>query len=322
MAALLIVLFHFTYAYNDKAVNSGVYAVDWGWSVPWGYAAVVTFFMMSGYLAARVLAVADSSRVERTPRNFVWHKLRRFYPAYWLAMTVTSIVLALFFVEEAPTFWGWVANLTMVSQLMRVPFVDGAYWYMQCELLLCLWTGVLILVGNRHKLLIVLGVWAVVAIFLSQTLEIKALRVVRIITVASNCHNYIAGIVLYGVARQRRVSTGSWIVMALCLTNTLLWNGLLSAPTTFFVVTVALVAFAERLDGVLPPANPLVRCLTWVAGISYPLYLCHEMIGFTIIRHIRLAGWEHPTLILIPIVVCVILALAIECLTGAMFRNR
>ncbi len=321
VAAMLIVLFHFTYAYNDNAANAGEYATDWGWSVPWGYAAVATFFMLSGYLAARVLAVAGERRKERSPKSFVWHKLKRFYPTYWIAMTLTAVVLALFFAEEAPTFVGWAANLTMVSQLMRIPFVDGAYWYMQCELVLCLLTGALVAIRSPRRLMLTLGIWVTVAIILSQTLEIKALRVVRIVAVAQYCHNYIAGIVLYGVACRRQVSTGAWVVLALCFANAVVWNGLQSAPTVFFVSTVVLVAFVERLDGVLPPKNRLVRCLTWLAGISYPLYLCHEMIGFTIIRHMRTEGWSNPAMILVPIAVCILLAWGIDRVINSLTRR-
>lgn len=304
VAAVMIVLFHFTCAYNDNSFNTGIYTTHWGWSVWWGYAAVATFFMLSGFLAARYLLQSTDS----TPQKFFINKMKRFYPSYWLAMTITAVVLCLFWKEESPTFIGWLANLTMVSRLFGVPFVDGAYWYMQCELMLCIITAFLMLVRSERVLLRVILAWILLAVLLSFTEEVKALRVFRIISVSEYCHSYIAGLILFMGLRNHRFSLLMLLILALCAVNSVLWSGVLSPLTTFFVVTSVVILIVKRLDSVIPENNPVVRCVVWIAGISYPLYLLHEMVGFTIIRYMQVAGMTPPVMILVPIAVCVVLA--------------
>ncbi len=308
-AALMIVLFHFTWAYNDKSVNSGVYATDWPWSVWWGYAAVATFFMMSGYLATPHIIDRQPD-----PRKFIFKKLKRFYPAYWVSMTVTAIVLYLFFKEESVSLSGYLVNLTMVSQLFRVPFVDGVYWSMQCELLFCLIAASLMFLGGGRKLDRALIVWIALAIALSFTTGIKPLRVFRIVTIGAYCHNFIAGIVIcrFSMSGRNRLSPAEMLTLVLCLTNSIVWSGAFTPPTVFFALTAAVLLTLDRLDKIICNDNVIVKALGWIAMISYPLYLTHEMIGFTIIRHMQLAGWRHHLFIIVPITVTFAIGWAIH----------
>ena len=76
----------------------------------------------------------------------------------------------------------------------------------------------------------------------------------------------------------------------------------------FFVVSAILIYTAELLDRYISGNNVVVRAFSWLAAISYPLYLIHEMVGFTVIRQMRAHGLTHPTTILIPI--AIVLAIA------------
>ena len=314
LSAILIVLFHYTYAYNVRPSSAGIYAADWGWSVWWGYAAVATFFMMSGYLAAPSLV-----RGKTTPGKFIRKKALRFYPTYWAAMTVTTIVLYLFYREEAISLIQYAANLTMVSQLFRIPFVDGVYWSMQCELIFCLICACLMLLRRPESLRNVLHGWIILAIALSFTLDMKALRILRIITIGSYCHDFIAGIVIRNSAREGHFSWTSGWLLTLCLVNSILWHGLLSPATTFFLITVGLLYFLPELDKIIPPGHSAVKAIAWIAAISYPLYLVHEMIGFTIIRRLQFYGITHPIAILIPISAAIGIAWLIHILVEKKF---
>ena len=317
-AALLVMLFHFTSAYNRHSGSEGIYATQWQWSVWWGYAAVATFFMMSGYLAGMSLATRERQR----PGSYLVKRARRFYPAFWISMTVSSLVLLIWYSEEAPDAVQYLVNLTMISRLFGVPFIDGVYWSMQCELLFCLICAGLLMIRRTDTLVKALAAWLVITVALSFTGGIKELKFMRIITICDYSHDFVGGIVLYMVTRAViKRSAAAWM-LALCLLNSIVWHGIFTPGTIFFVVTALLLALLTRLDAMVKDSNWGVKALVWVAGVSYPLYLVHEMVGFTIIRRLQAAGLTHEATILIPIAACLVIALTITRTVSLIEKRR
>lgn len=317
LSAILIILFHYTFAYNERPSSTGLYQTDWGWSVWWGYAAVATFFMLSGFLTGPSLVNRKT-----TPGRFIKKKFLRFYPAYWVAMTVTTIVLVCFYREEAVSLTQYAANLTMVSQLFRVPFVDGVYWSMQCELVFCLICAGLMCIKRPQNLSRVLFIWLILAIALSFTTDVKATRLFRIITICSYCHDFIAGIVMRRASLNSTLSTSETWLLILCFINSVVWHGLFTPSTIFFVITATILFFVRRIDKVIPSSNRVIAVIIWIASISYPLYLVHEMVGFTIIRHLQWNGITHPVSILIPIAAALVLAWIIHAVVEKKILRR
>lgn len=309
LSAVLIVLYHFTYHYNESAAVSDKLKFEIPWGVWWGYAAVSVFFMLSGYLAGKYLLNTGSS-----PRRYLWHKARRLYPTYWVAMTLTSIVLAVLYEEVSPGWMGWMANLTMVSRLFGVPFVDGVYWTMQCELIFCIIIALLINVKHRRTLITILTIWVGVALLLSIMSDVKLIKPMKIALIIDHCHDFVAGIALYMLGRKglgQKTRLALYTLLAMCVCNAVAWYGL-SPRSVLTVISIMLIALSSRLDNVIPDNNPIVRALVWIATISYPLYLVHEMIGFTIMRHISTSGSTSTLLITIPIATVLIIACLIH----------
>lgn len=309
VAALLIVAFHYTVAYNDNSFTTSDLRADWGWRMPWGFAAVVTFFMLSGFLSARWLLAS------KRPAAFVWKKLKRFYPAYWVCMTLSCVVLYGWFREASVGFWEWAANLTMVSQLLRVPFVDGVYWTMQCELVFMLFMAVLIPIRRVRTLRWTLALWVGAAIALGLAADVRALRLPRMVLCSQYCQYFVAGIALWRIGRLGwRAALPEVGILVLCGICAVVQNSPAFTYLGFFGVTAVALLGAERMDRVLDWRNPLVRVLGWVASVSYPLYLFHEMAGFAVIRHMRAAGWAHPLALLLPVALSLGVAWAVHML--------
>lgn len=307
LAAVCIVLFHYTSAYYDKPEYSLSIVTYNGWEAWWGYAAVATFFMLSGYLASGHIIGKKLS-----PGRFIVKKARRFYPVFWVSMTVTTIFLLLFTTDQRIGIVQYIANLTMVSQLFRVPFIDGVYWSMQCELMFCLICALFIFLPSQRALTKALYIWILAAILLSFTLDMKAFRLFRIISIGSYCHDFVAGIVIYRLQRASIPRRQAIYLLVLCAVNSVCWHGLLSPATAFFIVSALLLLAVARLDKVIPAANPIVKIIIWIAAISYPLYLVHEMIGFITLRHLHLHGITHPLAAAVPIVLSLAIAAAIH----------
>lgn len=303
-AALLIVFFHFTWAYNNNPAHAaGVYHADWGWSVPFGYAAVVTFFMLSGYLAARYV-FAGGRRGGASPKRFIVKKLKRFYPTFWVCMTFTAVVLTLWYTEERVSLLQWAANLTMVSRLFGVPFVDGAYWTMQCELIFVVIAAGLSLVTEPRRIYRILLAWIIISLAVQLCGFPKFLRWALI---TNHSQDFIAGMVIYRLRRER-ITWLTGVILLLCPVNAATLDGPFGSSIFFFVVSAILIYTAELLDRYISGNNIVIRVFSWIAAVSYPLYLIHEMVGFTVIRQMRAHGLTHPATILIPI--AIVLAIA------------
>lgn len=283
ISALLIVLFHYTAYYNSYPGNES-YQYDFGISVDWGYAAVVTFFMLSGYLVTPVLVKHNV-----VPRAYIAKKFKRLYPAYWVAMTVTSLVLLTMFAEQAVTIPQYLVNLTMVSPIFKVPFVDGVYWSMQYELIFCLICALLLFLRNDKALVRTLFVWMAVAVLLT-VVPFKFLRFLRLVFISYHAYAFVGGMIISLYAMRRVGTTVLLSLLGFCAVLCTLNYGLMSAYMAFFAATCVLLTLVGRLDARLSGNNWAVRAISWVAMISYPLYLLHQMAGYSLLRHLHRLG--------------------------------
>lgn len=306
VAALLIVLFHYTWHYNATAAAP----LDMQWGVWFGFAAVITFFMLSGFLSSGLIFSTGGDR-----KRYLLRRLRRFYPAYWICMTLTVVVLALFYTEQSLTAGEWAVNLTMVSRLFGVQFADGAYWSMQYELIFCLYVVLFMGIRDKGRVMRILCIWMALAIVLnclpSEEMPKIVRRVTRILDYAvmsHYCHCFAGGIALYALVSGRRDRQAA-TVLALSTLNAVICSGVLSPEFVFFVATAVLLYFSGRLNRCVNATNPAVRAICYIAAISYPLYLIHEMVGFAALHQYTRAGYSHPA-ILLPLIAGVILLAA------------
>ena len=143
LSALLIMLYHYTYRYND--IVSPVH--DWHIKVIWGNAAVNVFFLLSGFLTAYTM----SDRL--SPSIYLRKRALRLYPTYWTCLIVTSIIVYLYFPSLSLSLKHILINLTMFQGFLGVPNVDGVYWTLKCEIHFYLFVFLFLLLfkGNNIK---------------------------------------------------------------------------------------------------------------------------------------------------------------------------
>jgi peptidoglycan/LPS O-acetylase OafA/YrhL len=129
-----------------------------------GNIAVAGFFVLSGFLITR------SAERARTVPRFLWHRFLRIFPAFWVCLVVTALVLApVVALLEGRSLAGYVAaagdspwrylvvnaDLTMrqygvAGLLSQVPYpraFDGSLWTLRFEFGCYLAVGVLAAVG-------------------------------------------------------------------------------------------------------------------------------------------------------------------------------
>lgn len=279
IAALLVVLFHFTTRYDDLYHHTAPTL----FSVPWGHLGVNLFFMISGYVIFMTL--------ERTtrPLDFVVSRVSRLYPAYWVAIVLTfTVVYWLGLPGKEVSATHALANLTMLHSFFNVPNVDGVYWTLEVELLFYAWALLcyrLGLLGRVHWILAALfGLrlcYHLAATWFGIDLPWIASRLLILPFIAW----FGAGIMVYRLSR----GSDSWRQDLACIAAAVLLVGV----TDSVGMGLLLAALAPLLYGAARGRIPLLdsRVLVGLGTISYSLYLLHENIGWAVMRQLETRGW-------------------------------
>lgn len=125
LAALLVVGYHYTTRYQELFGHPAPLRL----SLPLGHYGVQLFFVISGFVIFMTL--------ERTQdwRDFLVSRFARLFPAYWVAVLLTWLVVWRFSLpgREVPASAMWI-NLTMLQGWLHAPHVDGVYWTLTVEL--------------------------------------------------------------------------------------------------------------------------------------------------------------------------------------------
>lgn len=297
IAAVLVMLFHFTTRYNQLYGHETPTA----FALPWGHYGVNLFFMISGFVIFMTL-----HRVRR-PLDFVVSRFSRLFPAFWVAVIVTFFLThAMDLPEKGASAGTAFMNLFMIHGLLNIPHVDGVYWTLEIELLFYAMAFSLYLMGRLDKVHIVLLL--LLGLRLTYFLAAKFAGIEMSWTLSHLLILPYIGWFVCGIMIYRRVTFPSdtplkdWGVLISAISVLTIADGpgigLLAAVLSLILMAAAL--------GKLPwLANPL---LAWLGAISYTLYLLHENIGWGVILHAERIGLPADLAIILAIVVALILA--------------
>lgn len=295
LAALAVVLFHFTYFIADMFPGSSRASL----AFTYGWFGVQLFFAISGFVI--LLTLGRTTRTADFLRTRFW----RLFPTYWLAALLTFVAMRLFGpVKLQVETWEFAANLSMIQlylePLTGARMVDGAYWSLNVELLF--YAGMLLL----WRLRLLDRVEMVLAVWLSLKWAWPWLNPsVETLLLLNHLPFFAIGIATYRIhAGQRRVVEQLplllWVFV--CVTGNHVWP----AP----VLTAGLIAiFLAIATGHL--AWFRWRPLGWLGDLSYPLYLLHGYIGLALILHLRRAGLDGDTAAWLMVAVSIGLAAAV-----------
>ena len=302
LAAVAVVLFHYTTRYDQLFGHSATLQGDVGW----GHYGVDLFFMLSGFVILMTLErTADTWR-------FAWGRFTRLYPAYWAAAALTFVVVACcglpgqeLSIREA------LVNLTMIQSLLGSPHIDGAYWSLQAELIF--YANMLFIYrwGAFRKPLVTVVGWVGLATLVHCTRELAAPRWALVTEVLDELATvaslefiplFAIGILFYtsrGSVRMPRQTLATWIG---CLLAVGLVHGTKTMVVDAALSGILLGAVQGRLRFLA------TRLLVYLGAISYTLYLSHQNIGYVIIRYLESSGVGPPVAILLSLLSALLLA--------------
>jgi peptidoglycan/LPS O-acetylase OafA/YrhL len=298
IAACLVLLYHFSYQNDPQKV--------WPFRIPWGHFGVELFFVISGFVI--LMTIERSGRVS----EFVISRVTRLYPAYWCALLFTTAVLLLLVPSEVHPVQ-FVANLTMMQTLVRIPSIDGSYWTLAVEMVFYGWIVVWFRFRDVRRpiewyCLGWMGVTAAIrAAFLLKHMEMPRLFATPFLL---NYSQFFAiGICQYRLyTRQANALTGVTIAAG-CLMS--LFGGadtsLNPGPVVYLIVTCVVTAcvYLASQSRLSLLRNPV---LLFFGDISYPLYLIHQRVGEEVSSWTRAHHW--PEWVSIPSILALLVTVA------------
>ncbi|MGZ0147594.1 acyltransferase family protein [Kribbella sp. WER1] len=253
----------------------------------YGYLGVDLFFTISGF-------VVLLSAWNRSPRSFVVSRAVRLYPAYWVAVTLTTLVSVGFSQGRFPvSLPQYLANLTMFNSLPNIRNVDVVYWTLWAELRFYVMILVLTWIGiTARRVTIFCWAW-LAAMFVFQAGLLP--HATDLVLNTQFAHYFIAGMALCLIHRFGPTPQ-TLAIVALSLGNAI-YRGIGFADRVGIryhteihrtvVVAIIVAIFAIMLAVALKLTHRLGQPWFAVLGaLTYPLYLVHAHIGFVIFERL------------------------------------
>ncbi len=274
----------------------------------YGNLGVQLFFIISGFVIVQSLN-------GKTLKEFAVNRFLRLFPLFWILCTATYLLTLIIPHTSTVNFTEYLRSMTMLGDLFNgivgyTRLIDPSYWTLTVELIF--YTGIAIFTYffSNKNIRYFLGFWLVSSVIafafnVDHNFYIKLLLVrhasyfafggaLALITTkqANNIFDkyfdwaLLFGSSLYATYIHPRALEPYYVV------NPLDEKIITVLHIIFFVAVPVLVYLSPRIKNVR-----IIRLLTVLGGITYPLYLLHQRIGNAIMNFIILnfhnVSWSH-----------------------------
>lgn len=290
LAAINLVLFHFTHVYSVKYG----YSSDLGFEFAYGKYGVSMFFMLSGFVNALTLLR------KRQPKEFIASRIIRIIPSYYLVIGMNLILLMMLpMAGFYPMYTGEqvAANLTIVPGLFGQDCMEPVTWTLQIEIL---FYGLILLMFVSGALrkplsmmfwylgLCIAGIWSIeylTSIHADESL-IAGLTFARKLLILDYMPLFFIGMLVHQIWNQN--GQLHWnlfgIAVAAIVFHVIDRHDYNPAATLLMIGTLFLSAYGKL---------PFLRFkpLVFISTISYSLYLLHNNLGCAFIYRMEQLGF-------------------------------
>lgn len=288
IAALSVVFYHYTFRGSMSGIVSSVRFEELNELFKYGYLGVDLFFLISGF-------VITLSIKSRSIQDFVLSRISRLYPAYWLGVIFTSVILyALDYSEFSFTISDVLVNLTMFQNYIDVVSVDGVYWSLFIEMKFYIFIIGAYLIANRIKTISLdywMYSWLILALLFVFAPNSRTFTFLNQLLILEWSSYFIAGMTLYQIYASRITLAYAFtlcITLCLSLYHALARIQYLEAQfsTSFspwYIASIVVAIYGVLLLIVYGKLQFLNTSKSITVGLlTYPLYLLHQNIGFSI----------------------------------------
>ncbi|WP_047815718.1 acyltransferase family protein [Rhodopirellula islandica] len=305
MAAINLVLFHFTHVYAVKFGFSSPLGGEW----PYGAYGVELFFILSGFVNSMSLMRRGK------PTDFVAARLIRIVPLFLMVIFANLWIVTFAPLNGQPiSTQQFLANLTLMPRVFGYECIDPVMWTLQVEMMFYFVLVTLFCKGYLQRYFVGWGSLLAASLVLCPALDaaqasygdtsmFAALTAVRHLLVLDFAPLFAIGFLLYmiktGVGAKWQNLLG--IVVAAGVFHSIDHGKHNPAATALIIGLVTMAAYGKI---------PVLRLKPFVAisSISYALYLCHNNLGCTLLHAFDQAGL--PPIVCLAIVIGFSFALA------------
>ncbi|NOV25879.1 acyltransferase [Cupriavidus necator] len=288
--AVAVMLFHFGFrGYTADGLLDARFP-ELARVAKYGWAGVEIFFMISGYV------IYDSVRM-KTVKSFLYGRAVRIFPTLWLCAAITATVV---FLLEATRFY--IGRHDVPGNLVLwVPFdgysyqmIDGAYWSLVLELQFYAMVAVVVAALGRDALLPSLSFLVLINLLLKICVPEAAFPERWL------CGAYVGffgiGAALRCLSTRRDMAHSSLLLLVSVVSAVFYTTQKVQYVETHYetwlngwyvaaiLVFGAIILVVDTLYDLVP--RSLSSFAAVAGGVTYPLYLLHQNIGYTILNEI------------------------------------
>jgi peptidoglycan/LPS O-acetylase OafA/YrhL len=289
IAALAVAVFHLSVSWRIDGSSPPDQSLPYlSHAAAYGFLGVELFFLISGF-------VIGMSSWRRSLGDFFVSRVSRLYPAYWVCILITAAVITVAPVTDGVPVTGTpdlreiAVNMTMLQEPLGIPAVDTVYWTLFVELRFYLLFAALVAFGLTYRRTVIFcATWMVVAV-IGPSLDS---RIVNILAVPEYAPYFIAGIAMFLIHKFGRsplllaIVGFSWLVSVNRVEERVAavrpgfdvptWPGVLIVTLSYLLVLAISFGWTDRIRW---------AWLTTAGALTYPFYLLHQRVGYSLIRH-------------------------------------
>lgn len=337
LASVIVVLGHFTYLYlhSPTMVASLIYSepaavVDLPRAVLSAYdvfnaasVGVAVFFLISGFVIPLSIENADV-------RGYFIKRLLRIYPTFWVALALSIVALVVsttYWAKPLPLTWrDYFANAALATEWSGRFDILSVAWTLQIELKFYLIAPLVAWFISRNRTpLILLWAFGVASLYWLATAGCDADMLtcwgrrapwVYVAWEGLYITFMLIGSVFYAHYRKR-VSTLTAIVLMAVLFASFTVSFFLSHLSAMGPARNTILPYAEALAiftvfYVNRNRLRLVQPLKFFADVSYPLYVVHPLVGYTLMRILTAQGVPYVVALVFALILVFLLATLIH----------